>query len=236
MAFLHLLVQLIHKLAMQTPSIIRTQFLHLHLQLIQLLKLLPFLLQKSRILNGPTDILTGTLLRVYLLQNIVLNGSIRPIQPLQFRGLGEECVLVLRLTREKFLGLLLIQYRHGIFHLDIQLVKHGVQILLGAGFFFHIGVQKFVAVEPPGAHGNNTLHRNVVPVHIGHVSIRPLVQEGDSQLCPGTIGTGLLAYQILQVPCTMRPACSRPETHLDRCQYRRLSRTILTVDKVHVAT
>mmetsp|Transcript_14515 Transcript_14515/g.34990 ORF Transcript_14515/g.34990 Transcript_14515/m.34990 type:complete len:289 (+) Transcript_14515:543-1409(+) len=146
---LHRIVQLSHKLSMQTPTIIRPKRLKLHLQLVQLLKLFPFLLQLARVLDGSPDIFAGTFLRTLLFQYVVPNARINSIQPFQLGGLGEKFVLVLRLSRQKLLRLLLIQHGDGIFHLDIQLVQHGVQILLRPGLFFASVIQQFVTVESP---------------------------------------------------------------------------------------
>ena len=146
--------------------------------------------------------------------NVVRKIGVGPVHPLQLGGLGEEVVLVLRLATEKLLGLFLIQDGDGILHLDVELIEHGVEILLVAALLRAVLVEELVAVVA-AAEGDGPLDGDGIAVHVVLVAVVSAVQDGDADLGAIAVRSGLLPDQLLEVGGTMSPAGACTEADLD---------------------
>ena len=148
------------------------------------------------------------------ISDVIGEIGVGPIHALELGGLGEEVVLVLGLATQELLGLLLIQNGDGILHLNVELIEHGVQILLVAALLHAVVVEELVAVVP-APEGDGPLDGDGIAVDVVLVSVIAAVQDGDADLGAIAVGSGLLADQLLEVGGTVRTAGAGTEADLD---------------------
>lgn len=117
----------------------------------------------------------------------------------------------------------------------LQLIQHGTEILLAAGFFLHITIVKLEPVETP-FEGDGPLHNDSVSVDFRFVGIRSFVEYGDLYL--GTVwrvAGGILPDQILEVSGSVRASRSSSQADLYGGQDGTLPGPILARDEVNVS-
>lgn len=218
--FLGLVSLRLHLLPL-SPDGRHTQLANFCLELVELLELVVLVLEfLDKLLLGLEGLLYASMRSVHI-GNVVRKIGVGPVHPLQLGGLGEEVVLVLRLATEKLLGLFLIQDGDGILHLDVELIEHGVEILLVAALLRAVLVEELVAVVA-AAEGDGPLDGDGIAVHVVLVAVVSAVQDGDADLGAIAIRSGLLPDQLLEVGGTMSPAGAGTEADLDGGQDGRL--------------
>ena len=146
--------------------------------------------------------------------DIIGEIGVSAIHALELGGLGEEVVLVLGLAAQEFLGLLLIQDGDGIFDLNVELIEHGVQILLVAALLHAVVVEELVAVVP-APEGDGPLDGDGIAVDVVLVPIVAAVEDRDADLGTVAVRPGLLADQLLEVGGAVRAAGTGAEADLD---------------------
>ena len=108
----------------------------------------------------------------------------------------------------------LIKDGDGILHLDVELIEHGVEILLVAALLRAVLVEELVAVVA-AAEGDGPLDGDGIAVHVVLVAVVSAVQDGDADLGAIAVRSGLLPDQLLEVCGTMSPAGACTEADLD---------------------
>ena len=191
-----------------------TKFADLGLKLIELLELVILMLQCSDGLLFGFQSITDAACSFGHIGDIIGKTGVGSIHALELGGLGEEAVLVLGLAAKEFLGLLLIQDGDGIFDLNVELVEHGIQILLVAALLHAIFVEELVAVVP-AAEGDGPLDGDGIAVDVVLVSVVAAVEDGDADLGTVAVRSSLLADQLLEVGGAVRAAGTGTEADLD---------------------
>ena len=103
----------------ERPGVLRVEFLQLHFQLAHFLVLLPFLFERNHGFVGLFQRLAPAVVAIQEFLHFVDDSSVRAVDALEFRCLHEESVLVLGFAHQKLLGLVLVQDRDWILHLNV---------------------------------------------------------------------------------------------------------------------